>query len=123
MPNDGLYETLDHEQDSERQSRWSSRPRSARIHIGTWAYVYTIGYRPDMVPAGIKFESWDGPLEAGAEGQDLGCPISTPAIWSPSRPSSTGGDAATWEKGSAKLKALKPNFKALLRQRRRPRSS
>ena len=26
--------------------------------IGSWANVYTIAYRPDLVPAGIKFDSW-----------------------------------------------------------------
>src|ERR1700730_8043431 len=54
--NDGLYETLD----------LSKVPNAANLvapakispfHIGSWAYVYTIAYRPDLVP-GMKFESW-----------------------------------------------------------------
>ncbi len=29
--------------------------RISPYHLGTWAYVYTIGYRPDLVKD-IKFE-------------------------------------------------------------------
>ena len=80
-------------------------------HIGTWAYVYTIGYRPDMLPAGIKFESWADLWKPELKGKisapdfDASHLVVVSAMLS-------GGDAATWQKGSDKLKALKPNFKA-----------
>ena len=37
-------------------------------HIGTWAYVYTIGYRPDLLP-GRQIRELGRPVEARDEGQ------------------------------------------------------
>ena len=31
------------------------RARISPYHIGSWAYVYTIGYRADLVPPSVKF--------------------------------------------------------------------
>src|SRR5215472_3620099 len=44
--NDGLYETLDLKK-VPNASNLVAQARISPYHIGTWAYVYTIGYRPD----------------------------------------------------------------------------
>ena len=80
-------------------------------HIGSWAYVYTIGYRPDMVPAGIKFDSWNDLWNPELKGK-ISAPDFDASHLVVVAAKLEGGDAATWEKGSDKLKALKPNFKA-----------
>jgi putative spermidine/putrescine transport system substrate-binding protein len=107
--NDGLYEQLD----LEKMPNAKNLVEQAKIspyHIGTWAYVYTIGYRSDLVK-GVPFASWAelwGPAVKGklaAPDFDPSHLITVAAILS-------GGDAATWEKGQAKLKELKPSFKA-----------
>ena len=79
-------------------------------HIGTWAYVYTIGYRPDLMK-GVSFESWEDLWKPELKGK-LAAPDFDPSHLIVVSAILSGGDAATWEKGQAKLKALKPNFKA-----------
>jgi putative spermidine/putrescine transport system substrate-binding protein len=107
--NDSLYETLDLNKIPNAKAL-VPQAKISPFHIGSWAYVYTIGYRPDLVPGGT-FESW----------ADLWKPEMKGKISAPDFDAShlvvvaaklEGGDAATWEKGQAKLKALKPNFKA-----------
>ena len=56
--NDGLYEQLDMSKIPNAKSL-VEQAKISPYHLGTWAYVYTIGYRPDMVPAGMTFESWN----------------------------------------------------------------
>jgi ABC-type Fe3+ transport system substrate-binding protein len=34
------------------------KPGSVLIHLGAWAYVYTIGYRADLLKD-VKFDSWN----------------------------------------------------------------
>ena len=79
-------------------------------HIGTWAYVYTIGYRPDLLK-GVTFESWADLWRPEIKGK-LAAPDFDPSHLIVVAAILSGGDAATWEKGQAKLKALKPSFKA-----------
>ena len=108
--NGGLYEQLD----TSRLKNYSHLVEQARIspyHIGSWAYVYTIGYRPDLVPSNIKFESWNDLWNPELKGK-LAAPDFDPSHIIDIAAILSGGDAATWEKGEAKLKALKPNFKA-----------
>ena len=88
------------------------RGKVSPFHIGAWAYVYTIGYRPDLLPAGIKFDSLERPLEPRSSRESWRRPTSIRATSSPSSAMLSGGDAKSWTKGEAKLKALKPNFKA-----------
>jgi putative spermidine/putrescine transport system substrate-binding protein len=108
--NDGLYETLDLDKIANAKAL-VPQAKISPFHIGSWAYVYTIGYRPDLVPGGTTFESW----------ADLWKPEMKGKISAPDFDAShlvvvaaklEGGDAATWEKGQEKLKTLKPNFKA-----------
>jgi len=108
--NGGLYEQLD----TSRLKNYSHLVEQARIspyHIGSWAYVYTIGYRPDLVPSNIKFDSWNDLWNPELKGK-LAAPDFDPSHIIDIAAILSGGDAATWEKGEAKLKALKPNFKA-----------
>jgi putative spermidine/putrescine transport system substrate-binding protein len=79
-------------------------------HIGTWAYVYTIGFRPDLLK-GATFESWTDLWKPEVKGK-LAAPDFDPSHLITVAAILSGGDAASWEKGQAKLKELKPSFKA-----------
>ena len=105
-----LFEKLD----TSKIPNYAHVVKQARIspyQIGSWAYLYTIAYRPDLVPSTITFNSWNDLWNPALKDK-----IAAPD-WDPSHiitvaATLSGGDAATWEKGEAKLKALKPNFKA-----------
>lgn len=108
--NDGLFETLDMAK-IPNASHLVSQAKVSPFHIGAWSYVYAIAYRPDLVPAGMTFSSWE----------DLWSPALKGKISAPDFDAShlvavaaklEGADAANWQKGSAKLKALKPNFRS-----------
>jgi putative spermidine/putrescine transport system substrate-binding protein len=107
--NDGLYETLD----LSKVPNAANLVQQAKIspyHIGSWAYVYTIAYRPDLVP-GMKFESWADLWNPALKGK-ISAPDFDASHLVAVAAKLEGGDAASWEKGEAKLKALKPNFRA-----------
>jgi len=40
------------------QKNLASEARISPYHLGAWAYVYTIGYRADLMP-NAKFDSWE----------------------------------------------------------------
>lgn len=80
-------------------------------HIGVWSYVYTIGYRPDLVPDGISFESWEDLWNPELEGT-IGLPDFDPSHIIVISALLSGGDAASWEVGHDKLEALRPNIAA-----------
>jgi putative spermidine/putrescine transport system substrate-binding protein len=107
--NDGLYETLDLTQ-VPNAANLIPQARISPYHIGTWAYVYTIGYRPDLIK-GVKFESWEDLWKPEVKGK-LAAPDFDPSHLIAVSAMLSGADAATWEKGQEKLKALKPSFKA-----------
>jgi putative spermidine/putrescine transport system substrate-binding protein len=107
--NDDLYEPLD----------LSKVPNAANLvdeakispyHVGTWAYVYTIGYRPDLIKD-VTFESWADLWKPEVKGK-LAAPDFDPSHLMVVSAILSGGDAASWQKGEEKLKALKPSFKA-----------
>jgi putative spermidine/putrescine transport system substrate-binding protein len=108
--NDGLYETLDLGKIPNAKNL-VEQAKISPYHLGAWAYVYTIVYRPDMVPPGIKFDSWADLWKPELKGK-LSAPDFDTSHLVAVAAKLEGGDAATWEKGTAKLKALKPNFKA-----------
>ena len=87
------------------------RAKISPYHIGSWAYVYTIGYRPDLVPPSIKFDSWNDLWNPALKGK-IGVPDFDPSHVIAVSAMLAGGDAASWEKGQDKLKSLRPNFKA-----------
>ncbi|WP_189612696.1 ABC transporter substrate-binding protein [Pigmentiphaga litoralis] len=108
--NGNLFEKLD----TAKIPNYSHLVDQAKIspfHIGSWAYVYTIGYRPDAVPANIKFDSWNDLWKPELK-RKLSVPDFDPSHIIAVSAMLSGGDAKTWEKGQDKLKALKPNMKA-----------
>ena len=107
--NDGLYEQLDLAKVPNAR-HLVEQAKISPYHIGTWAYVYTIGYRPDLLK-GLTFESWGDLWKPEIKGK-LAAPDFDPSHLIAVAAMLSGGDAATWEKGQTKLKALKPSFKA-----------
>jgi putative spermidine/putrescine transport system substrate-binding protein len=91
--------------------RLVERARISPYHIGSWAYVYSIGYRPDLLPAGVRFDSWNDLWNPALKGK-VGVPDFDPSHVIAVSAMLSGGDAKSWEKGQDKLKALKPNLKA-----------
>ena len=107
--NDGLYEQLDLAKVPNAKNL-VEQAKISPYHIGTWAYVYTIGYRPDSLK-GVAFESWADLWRPEIKGK-LAAPDFDPSHLIAVAAMLSGGDAATWEKGQVKLKELKPSFKA-----------
>lgn len=107
--NDGLYEKLDLSKIPNAKNL-ADEARLSPYHLGSWAYVYTIGYRPDLLK-GVTFDSWNDLWNPALKGK-LAAPDFDPSHLIVVSALLSGGDAAHWEKGEAKLKALKPNFKA-----------
>jgi putative spermidine/putrescine transport system substrate-binding protein len=107
--NDGLFEKLDLSKIPNAENL-ADEARISPYHLGSWAYVYTIGYRPDLLK-GVKFESWSDLWNPALKGM-LAAPDFDPSHLIVVSALLSGGDAAHWEKGQDKLKALKPNFKA-----------
>ncbi len=108
--NDGLLEDLDMSKIPNAKNLVHQAKLSPN-HIGVWGYVYTIGYRPDLVPDDITFDSWEDLWNPELEGT-----IALPD-WDPSHIIAVaakleGADAEHWEAGQDKLKALIPNIKA-----------
>ena len=82
------------------------------FHVGTWSYVYTIAYRPDLVPADIKFTSWNDLWNPKLKGM-IGLPDFDPShIIYAAALLSGGKSAKDWAMGQKKLLELKPNIKA-----------
>jgi putative spermidine/putrescine transport system substrate-binding protein len=107
--NDDLYEKLDLSKVPNAKNL-VEQAKISPYHVGTWAYVYTIGYRPDLMP-GVTFGSWADLWKPEVKGK-LAAPDFDPSHLIVVSAILSGGDAATWEKGQDKLKALKPSFKA-----------
>ena len=107
--NDDLFEKLDLSKIPNAKNL-VDQAKISPFHIGTWAYVYTIGYRPDLMP-GVKFESWADLWKPELKGK-LAAPDFDPSHIIAVSAMLSGGDAASWEKGQEKLKELKPSFKA-----------
>jgi putative spermidine/putrescine transport system substrate-binding protein len=107
--NDGLFEQLDLGK-VQNAKNLVEQAKISPYHIGTWAYVYTIGYRPDLIKS-PTFESWADLWNPEVKGK-LAAPDFDPSHIITVAAMLSGGNAATWEKGQAKLKELKPSFKA-----------
>jgi len=106
---DGLFEELDTTKIPNAKNL-ADEARISPFHLGAWAYVYTIGYRADLL-GGIKFESWEDLWKPELKAK-IAAPDFDPSHIIAISAMLSGGDAAHWEKGQDKLKALKPNFKA-----------
>jgi putative spermidine/putrescine transport system substrate-binding protein len=107
--NDGLYEKLDLSK-VPNATNLVDQAKISPYHIGTWAYVYTIGYRPDLIKD-VSFTSWADLWKPELKSK-LAAPDFDPSHLIAVSAMLAGGDAASWEKGQVKLKELKPNFKA-----------
>ena len=107
--NDGLYEKLDLSK-IPNAANLIEQAKISPYHIGTWAYVYTIGYRSDLI-RDETFASWADLWKPSLKGK-LAAPDFDPSHLIVVSAILSGGDATTWEKGQAKLRELKPNFKA-----------
>ncbi len=105
---DGLYQKLDMAKLPNAKDLAREALRS-EYHLGTWAYVYTIAYRPDQVPFPITKWSdlWDPRLKG-----KLGLPDFDPSHIITIAALLEGGDEVSWQKGSERLKRLKPNVAA-----------
>jgi putative spermidine/putrescine transport system substrate-binding protein len=108
--NDGLFETLDLAK-IPNAANLVSQARISPYHIGSWAYVYTIGYRPDLLPAGITFDSWADLWRPELKGK-ISAPDFDASHLIAVAAKLEGADVSDWQKGQARLKALKPNFKS-----------
>jgi putative spermidine/putrescine transport system substrate-binding protein len=107
--NDGLFEQLDVSRIPNAKNL-ADEARISPFHLGAWAYVYTIGYRSDLVGE-MKFDSWNDLWKPELKGK-IAAPDFDPSHIIAVSAMLSGSDAAHWEKGEAKLEALKPNFKA-----------
>ena len=108
--NDGLYEPLDLAK-IPNAGNLVEQAKVSPYHIGTWGYVYTIGYREDLLPKGTTFDSWADLWNPKLK-NSLAAPDFDPSHIIAVSAILSGGDPATWEKGQRKLEALKPNFRA-----------
>ena len=108
---DDLYEKLDMAKLPNAKTLFPEAIISP-FHVGTWSYVYTIAYRPDLVPADIKFTSWNDLWNPRLKGA-IGLPDFDPShIIYASALLSGGKTAKDWTMGQKKLLELKPNIKA-----------
>ena len=80
--NDGLFEKLDLSK-IPNSKNLAAEAQISPYHLGSWAYVYTIGYRPDLLK-GVKFESWNDLWNPALKGM-LAAPDFDPVTssWSP----------------------------------------
>ena len=108
--NDGLFEKLDLAKIPNAKNLVPEAQVSP-YHLGTWGYVYTIGYRPDLTPKGMTFSSWADLWDSRLK-NSLASPDFDPSHIIAVSAVLAGADPAHWDKGQAKLAELKPNFKA-----------
>ena len=105
---DGLYEKLDMSKLSNSKDLAKEALRSD-YHVGTWAYVYTIAYRPDQVQGEIT--KWADLWEPRLKGK-VGMPDFDPSHIITISALMEGGNEKSWEKGQERLKRIKPNIAA-----------
>ncbi|MCK8784382.1 ABC transporter substrate-binding protein [Roseomonas sp. NAR14] len=107
--NDGLFETLDLGR-IPNAAGLVPQARISPMHVGAWSYVYTIGYRPDIVKD-MAFESW-ADLWKPAMADRLAAPD-----WDPSHLIAVackleGVPITEWQRAQGRLRALRPSFHA-----------
>ena len=105
---DGLYEKLDMAKLPNSKDLAKEAMRSD-YHLGTWAYVYTIAYRPDQVQGEIT--KWADLWEPRLKGK-VGMPDFDPSHIITISALMEGGNEKNWEKGQERLKRIKPNIAA-----------
>jgi putative spermidine/putrescine transport system substrate-binding protein len=105
---DGLYQKLDLAKLPNAKDLAKEALRSD-FHLGTWAYVYTIAYRPDRVP--FEITKWSDLWDPRLKGK-VGLPDFDPSHIITIAALLDGGDEINWQKGSERLRKLKPNVAA-----------
>ena len=108
--NDHLFEPLDLTK-IRNADNLVAEARVSPYHVGVWGYVYTIGYRPDLLPAGVDFSSWEGLWNPKLKDM-VSAPDFDPSHLIAVSAALAGTDVTHWQKGEDKLLALRPNFKA-----------
>ena len=105
---DGLYDKLDLAKIPSSKEIAKEAFRSD-YHIGVWAYVYTVVYRPDLVKDEIT--KWSDLWKPSLKGK-LALPDFDPSHIITIAALMEGGNEVSWQKGEAKLKQLKDSVAA-----------
>ena len=105
---DGLIQPLDMSKLPNAKDLAREAIRS-EYHIGVWAYVYTVVYRPDLVKEDIT--KWSDLWKPSLKGK-IAMPDFDPSHIITIAALMEGGNETTWEKGQKKLMELKPQIAA-----------
>jgi putative spermidine/putrescine transport system substrate-binding protein len=105
---DGLYEKLDMAKIPNAREIAKEAIRSD-YHLGSWSYVYTVVYRPDLVKEDIT--KWSDLWKPSLKGK-IAMPDFDPSHIITIAALMEGGNEVNWQKGEAKLKALKDSIAA-----------
>ena len=105
---DGLIQPLDMSKLPNAKELAKEAIRS-EYHIGVWAYVYTVVYRPDLVKEDIT--KWSDLWKPSLKGK-IAMPDFDPSHIITIAALMEGGNETTWEKGQKKLLELKPQIAA-----------
>jgi putative spermidine/putrescine transport system substrate-binding protein len=105
---DGLYEKLDMAKIPNAKEIAKEAVRSD-YHLGSWSYVYTVVYRPDLVKEDIT--KWSDLWKPSLKGK-IAMPDFDPSHIITIAALMGGGNEVTWQRGEGKLKALKDSIAA-----------
>jgi len=105
---DGLYEKLDMAKLPNTKEIAREALRSD-FHVGSWAYVYTIVYRPDLVKEDIT--KWADLWKPSLKGK-IAMPDFDPSHIITIAALMEGGNEVNWQKGEGRLKQLKDSVAA-----------
>jgi putative spermidine/putrescine transport system substrate-binding protein len=105
---DGLYDKLDMAKLPNAREIAKEAVRSD-YHLGSWAYVYTVVYRPDLVKEEIT--KWSDLWKPSLKGK-IAMPDFDPSHIITIAALMEGGNEVNWQKGEAKLRALKDSVAA-----------
>jgi putative spermidine/putrescine transport system substrate-binding protein len=105
---DGLYEKLDMTKVPNAKEIAREALRSD-YHIGTWAYVYTVVYRPDLVKEDIT--KWSDLWKPSLRGK-IALPDFDPSHIITIAALMDGGNEVNWQKGEARLRQLRDSVAA-----------
>ncbi|HEV8532440.1 MAG TPA: ABC transporter substrate-binding protein [Methylomirabilota bacterium] len=105
---DGLYAPLDMSKIPNAKEIAREAVRS-EYHLGSWSYVYTVVYRPDLVKEEIT--RWSDLWKPSLKGK-IAMPDFDPSHIITIAALMEGANELTWQKGQDKLKQLKPSIAA-----------
>jgi putative spermidine/putrescine transport system substrate-binding protein len=105
---DGLFAPLDTAKIGNAKEIAREAIRSD-YHVGAWAYVYTVVYRPDLVKEDIA--RWSDLWKPSLRGK-IAMPDFDPSHIITIAALMEGGNEVNWQKGEEKLKQLKPSIAA-----------